>query len=657
MRILPFLLATSLTWAACVPDGRGVVITGLSTIQDWLLGPLTCQGTSPWVYGDLAETGTADNMAPLAIAQAPALSTALSGTISWTQGTQVLNTTSDLRTPLAGQSWIVVTWTTVDGAGTGRMLKPVGVVTASTISVNGDGDIGEPTTSGATAYLLPPAVTLGGNLIDFQQWTVESPSQSWNYYDVAVGLYRLHHRVGSADTTYLGYARQYADIQWQWVIDHGYRFVFPRAASMVSQFFRALDGHSERFPGLYNWINDRVGRFASVASAPNNFDGRESGYWLWDVAMGARTDPDATRHAQYCSLLATYTSQWNNVQGADGSFGENAYSLNHGYVTAPKTFSAPFIFVTAPWRLSISIKALEAAYDALSDTSSTTGCNQPAIAATTLTAITNAITWQRNYGRDSVNRGAHYGVNGQSSEQQTVAGAGTVSINLGSTALAGIGTNWNTAGMCDGTHFVGIGATGTVYKIASCASNTAATLSVAFGLYGSSYNETSNVSGSAIDFAPAAGTTCNSSATYCFDNPPNVGDRNLTRVQCGAIAWLYAKTLNSTYLNWSDECVSASNGGPTAGLTSATVMGNFVTPCSGAACDGFVDDSVASALTCGSVPCIFSSYPYTNLGKNYGEKSGAPGIENALAWRLWAVTATSGTTISGNSKISGGTIQ
>ena len=60
---------------------------------------------------------------------------------------------------------------------------------------------------------------------------------------------------------------------------------------------------------------------------------------------------------------------------------------------------------------------MEAAYESLNDTTSQ-GCNNPTLATPTLTAITNAVTWQNNYGRDTVNRGVYYEVNSQSKDQK-----------------------------------------------------------------------------------------------------------------------------------------------------------------------------------------------------------------------------------------------
>ncbi len=612
--------ASAMAWGQVAVNSLGIVQTGLPPAQDNLLGPLIPSGNSPWLFGDFAQKAVADNMAPAALAEAPQLGTALPGTGSWTSGFQTITTSTSLTAQLAGKSVVVYTWTTVDGPGTGRLICPIQSVTATTITCSEN--IFEPSSSGNSGYLMPPPDSHG---FDFQSWTTENPTTTWNYYDVAIALYRLYYRTGNAQ--YQTWARQYADITWQWTLDHGYRSTAPRGASMISQFFRALEGHSERLPGLYNWINMQ-GRWASPAFSPS-VDNREAGYMLWDIAMGAKTDPDPTRHAQYCSWLNTYTPIWSAKQSADGSWGENDFALNSSYVSAPETFSAPFVYQTSPWRIAITIKGLEAAYESLNDTSSQ-GCNNPTQATATLTTITNAVTWQNAYGRDSVNRGVYYEVNSQSDDQDTiVSNAGTVSISVGSKSLIGSGTNWQTAGYCNGTYFIGIQSTSTVYKIASCASNTAATLTAAFGLYG----ESANVSGSGFGIAPPALTTCNSAAKYCGVYP---GDRNLTRTVCGGVAWLYAQTLNTTFKNWADECVSATLGGPAAGMTTTANIGSVTLPCSGPACDGLVTDFVAAAPSCyaQAAPCVYGSYLYSNLGKNFGEAFGAPGIDNALAWRL-----------------------
>jgi hypothetical protein len=636
------IIFASLAWGQFPVNSKGWIVTGLPAAQDNLLGPLIPSGKSPWIFGDLAERNIADNMAPAALAETPTLGPPCPGTASLTSGNNFLTTTADMTACLAGKQWVVFAWNSIDGAGTGRAQCPISSVTST--QINCSENMFEPSFSGITAYTMPPP---DAHNCDFQCWIVENPTVSWNYYDVAIGLYRIYYRTGIP--IYQTQARAYADIQWQWVIDHGYRFVSPRAGSMISQFFRALDGHSERIPGLYNWVSVIQNSWANPVNSPN-IDNRESGYALWDIALGAKIDTDPTRHTQYCSWLSTYQTTWNSVQVPDGSFGENEYSLNTSYVSAPKTFVAPFRYQTSGWRVFANAKAFEASYESLNDTTAQ-GCNNTTLAAATLTTITNLVTWQNNYSRDTSNRGAFYENNSQSADQGSVFPGGTVSVNLTSTSVTGSGTNWNTAGYCDGTHFIGIQTPQTVYKIASCADNTHLTLSVAFGLYG----EMSNVSGSGYGIAPAASTGCHSSATYCFGA---TGDRNLTRPICGELGWLYAMTLNPTYKGWTDECISATLGGPTAGLTSAATIGVATLPCSGPACDGLVNDTIAAAPNCGDTggvaPCANQTFLYGNLGKNFGEAFGAPGIDNALAWSL---AATGGTSMGGKITFGGSVTQ
>ena len=64
--------------------------------------------------------------------------------------------------------------------------------------------------------------------------------------------------------------------------------------------------------------------------------------------------------------------------------------------------------------------------------------------------------------------------------------------------------------------------------------------------------------------------------------------------------------------------------------------------CAGPFCDGLIGDVVAGARDCNAgfaAPCIPGSYVYSNLGKNFGEAFGAPGIDNELGWRLGGVAA------------------
>lgn len=630
MKFALFIFAASLSWGACSVGVNGWCISGLSATQDNLIGPLIPYGTSPWIFGDLMESAVADNQAPAALAEAPVLGAVLSGTFSWTAGTNTVNSTVNQIGILNPGDYFVLAWNSVDGPGTGRQIQQISSVTPTTITTATN--VFVPSATGITAYHISSTPDSHG--WTFLAWTQGVPSVTWNYYDNAIGYARLWIR--KADTTYRDWYRQYADITWQWTLDHGYTYIYPRGMSMISQFFRALDGHTERLPYLYNLARQAMTSFGNSVQFCPYCDNREAGYAIWWMALGAKVDTDPTRHAAYCSSLNTYVPFWNSVQQSDGSFGENEYAINTSFVSAVKSFTPPFIYQSSPWRIAINVKALEAAYEVLNDTSAQ-GCNNAALAAATLTTITNAITWQWNYGRDTVNRGVFYEVNSQSADQETIAGTGTVSVSLGSNVLTGVGTNFtSTLAMYP---FIGIASPNdprTVYKRASCSDDTHCLLTTNFGIFG----ESLNVSGSTYSLATPAKSPCPSLATYCYGIS---GDRNLERTVVDGVAWLYQQTLNPTYKTWTDELLSAQLGGPTAGLTSASNIGMANLPCSGPACDGFVTDTANSAPSCidtsNAPPCVYGGTLYANLGKNFGEAFGAPAITNALARRLLGGTS------------------
>jgi len=602
-------------------DANGRIITGLGAVADNLLGPLIPAGNSPWIFGDLAEAATIDNMAPKALAAAPALGTQLAGTFSWSQGDDKVISTVDQRAALTNVSWVVFVWDSVDGVGTGRMLVPISSVTATQIFSSEHN--GAPTSTGMRGYLMPPPVTQSdGNVTNFESWTTENPTITWDYYDAGHGINRWYYRTGT--TKYLTWGRAYADIMWQWTLDHGYRSVAPRASAMLGQFFRALDGHLERLPGLYAWIAQHV-PFWTPDGCPA-CDNREAGYMLLNIALGAKVDTDPTRHAQYCTWLGTYVPVWIQKQSADGSWGEYEFALNHSYVSAPLAYSYPLVWESSPWRSAIQLKGLVAAYEVLNSSS---GCNNPTLAASALTTIKAGAAWIINYGRDNTNRGTQYEVNSQSSDQESVRPSGTVSITRGSVTLTGVGTTFVSSGYGDGTHFIGFDATSTVYQIPSCTSNTSCTINTAFGFF----NETTDAVGTTFGVAPSAYPCHNTFALFCFGS---TGDRNLVRTYVGLLGWLYSTTGDTTYKTWGDEAFSASMGGPTAGLTGAANIGAATLPCSGPACDGWVTDTWTAAPTCQTqpAPCVYGGGVYGNYGKNFGEAFGVPGIDNYLAWRL-----------------------
>jgi hypothetical protein len=103
------------------------------------------------------------------------------------------------------------------------------------------------------------------------------------------------------------------------------------------------------------------------------------------------------------------------------------------------------------------------------------------------------------------------------------------------------------------------------------------------------------------------------------------------------MGWLYFTTGISMYKDWGDECYSATLGGPVTGPDSSTALGTNAAACGGPFCDGYISDVVAAARDCNlgnAAPCTPGGYVFSNLGKNFGEAFGAPGIDNELGWRL-----------------------
>jgi hypothetical protein len=106
------------------------------------------------------------------------------------------------------------------------------------------------------------------------------------------------------------------------------------------------------------------------------------------------------------------------------------------------------------------------------------------------------------------------------------------------------------------------------------------------------------------------------------------------------MGWLYYTTGIPMYQGWGDECYAATLGGPSTGPSSSTLIGAFATGCAGPSCDGYIGDVVAAARDCNAgnpAPCVPGGYIFSNLGKNFGEAFGAPGIDNELGWRLGGV--------------------
>jgi len=425
---------------------------------------------------------------------------------------------------------------------------------------------------------------------------------------------------------YKTYADQFADYWWQWAIDHGTKGGFPRIITLQSQFIRALTGHPERFPYLKTYAD----YFASTIQMPHDlrgtgFDAREAGYTLWFAALGAMSDPDATRHTSYCSTVATLTALWNTYQQPAGYWSEDLFGYNGGgYPYYPPGSS--------PWRTDIPIHGLQASYDVLVDTSSA-GCNNNSLAATALITITKAVDWTYNTGRaepsSGGNGGVYYDAEFQSLGQVNLPVTGTFSVNLSSTAVVGVGSSATTQLNCDGSRYIGFLKTLTMYRVTACPDNTHFTISPPFGFWG----EVSNLSASTATGANRGFPCKNSSGALCGDGPD--GDRNLSRLMPGITGWLYNVTGTARYKAWGDNWFANAFGGPADGP-------GGIAPCGGPGCDGHETDWIGALPSCllgNPVPCgragnFAAGNVFFFLGKNFGQGSGAPAAQTHLAYRL-----------------------
>ncbi|MGH9452791.1 MAG: PKD domain-containing protein, partial [Terriglobia bacterium] len=400
---------TTANIGAVATDSNGVVVTGLSA-ADNLLGPVIQAGQSPWMYWDLAEEGTATAIGTAALANPPIRGAQIAGSFSATQGSATVTGPTGALTVGEG---VIIAWNAVtDGNGAGNYLDSVQSITDSTHFVlnqannTGQGFI-PPSGTGLSMYQLPvdtPTQILG-------LWDNGNALNWWNFYDDPVGFYRLWQRTGR--TAFLTTARALADYNWAWLLDHGYNHNSPpRGSSLLGQFVRALDGHPERIPLLYSYINFYQTSFSFGHPTPGTFDNREMGYSIWWLALGAKVDTDPAHHTWYCNAMANVLTETGGIladQYANGSWGENVYSGNPGYPYPPLT-TTPLVFGNSPWRQNLLIKGLEADYESLADTTAQ-GCNNTTVAAQVLTAIEAGVNFEYNYGRVSGNRGIFYDVN------------------------------------------------------------------------------------------------------------------------------------------------------------------------------------------------------------------------------------------------------
>jgi hypothetical protein len=469
-------------------------------------------------------------------------------------------------------------------------------------------------------------------------------SDSWNYYDTGLALYRYYLRTGNS--TDLTRFRTFTDTWWAWTLNQmGEALITARGTSLVSQFVRALDGHPERFLPIYNFIKN-----GCCVLLPDGNDNREPGYYMLWLAVGAKADPDSTRHSWYCTTLQSTVQTWVTLQRPEGYWSEK--NSLYPYQTPG----------ASPWRMFSVTQGLARAYDVLDDTTSA-GCDNPALAQATLTSVKRAAEFLYNYGYAPQNRGVFYDVQYVNDGQDGLNNglkAGTVSVLMGSAAVTGKGTAFTktfTIGSYIGImHSDGNAWTHRVVSIADdshltvaenwgseCFSGSAGLTCAMTDSVGEPYYQT--------DAAP---TNCGSFATSCWSGQGNGplylnGDRNNNRDPIWIMGWLYKTTGIPIYKTWGDELFSASYGGP-AGGPGSNYPGD-PGPCGGPGCDGALTDYMEAIHGCGNdprdptIPCNpRTGYPgyYGNAqvftAKRFAQGSGIGGADNYLAWRLAAPT-------------------
>lgn len=611
-------------------DSIDVVVLPSGTATDIAinanLGPLTRWGSSPWPYFDLADRALIDSIVTAALANPPILGTSTSGTSAMTctgfAYCTLLGTGTSYATQLVVGDAVIVTWDSVDGANTGRLMTSVRAIADGTHLTLESFTVQIDLPTAGRVYLFP-ATTATFNPF-WWGYNAGAGSNSWNFYDVTLATYRLFYRTGVL--SYLTQARQMADYWWQWAIDHGRTGLTARALATQSQYLRALDGKSERFPDLYALAAYNIAKWPAPSSLLGfAFDARESGYSTWFVALGAMADPNSGRHTSYCNALVANIPGWTTWQQPAGYWSEDLWSFG-GYPYKPPG--------TSPWRTDIPIHGLQAAYDALYDTS-TAGCNNRTLAATTLPTIAKAVEWTYNAGRSNPtlggNGGVFYDAEFENIGQLPLTVTGTFSVALSSASVVGVGSSALSQLSCNGTRYIAFLNSLTVYRVASCLDNTHFTLTSAFGTQG----EVANLVASTALGANIATSACPSTAAHCWDVAPPAGDRNLTRLMSGMTGWLYYHTGNLAYRIWGDAWFSNAFGGPAAGPGQGGA-------CGGPGCDGVETDWKGALPSCAIDPTVYCNIlenyaggnVYFYLGKNHGQTSGAPGSPNYLAYRV-----------------------
>ncbi|MGH9453235.1 MAG: PKD domain-containing protein [Terriglobia bacterium] len=630
-------------YGAVATDANGFIVTG-NPAMDYVLGPLTLWGTSPWPWYDLTERADADALLPY-VTKYPDPGTPLSGTVTLTTTSAgiysspgVVGTGTHFTTELKAGDSLAFSWPTPDGL--------MGQWRVNVASIADDTHL----TLDAAGNPHPfPFIDITAHKIDRSQYTYWGDNQNvttnWNFYDDALAFYRLYYRTGIDD--YLTAARSLADGWYHYALDHGYTIQPPRYASLQGIMARAIDGHPEYWAGILAYMNyplDWNSQFSRTTPYPagSKLEPRENGYMLRWAALIAKLHPDPAIRAQWCTnVVNAVTNVWPYVQDDLGNFEEDVYNENPGYPY--KAYNGRF--GSSPWRGTIALLGLQQASDILNDS---TACNNPAVAANALAVMTKFADFVHDYGTGS-GRGQLYSVNyetygqaplGQNYNQSTPQTAGTLSVTPGSATVTGTGTNfttvfWNVQGAPNAqsplqsgvavnrpTKYIGIPAgngCNIVFEVASVQSDTQLTLTQPWP---TTCPAAANITSSVGWLATWEGDkTCGSLATYCEGGP--AGDRSLTHDIHAAYLWTWETTGVQKYLDWATDSLGADYGGPAGGPGTNG-------PGAGPLADGGHGNFSDTLPPCGTPPC--GGYgAVIAMGKAFGMSAGAGDAPNAIA--------------------------
>ncbi|HWE51159.1 MAG TPA: hypothetical protein VG273_15310 [Bryobacteraceae bacterium] len=524
-------------------------------------------------------------------------------------------------------------WNAPDGAGSGRMLDEITSVQDDTHLTLSAYYLAPLAKSQNIKYSMPGRSELG------TYWNyVAQPSNSLDYYDNVLALYRVYYRTGI--DTYLDQARKFADNWWKYAADYGYAISAPRVIGLLGLIARAVDGRPDMWPGIdfnlnYPWGPVQMLDVKTPQPMGASMDGREAGYMTRFAARAAALMPGADKKTFYCGRLHNIVANWwVSTQDDLGQWEEDLYSGNVTYPAARLNGR----FGSSPYRAAMGALALEESYDVLRD-----ACKDPATAEAAFKAARRFADFAHDY-----SEGKGYGqipnvqfgsrMSGGTHAYNKAPGTelpntrGTLSVTRGSNVVNGAGSNFTSLFPVP-AQYIGIPAIwangrscNRVLKVASVQSDTSLTLEEpwpcesAAGIDGHGYGWSAT---------PAASTDCarlgSLKAQTCEGDP----DPSLSHEIHAMWAWLYWKTGDEKYKTWAQQTMGTDYGGPKGGPgIPGEPAGPFAT--------GTVGNFAAALPACGApdnAPPPCGGYgPASGSGKSFGFSSGAGNAPNALAY-------------------------